>query len=126
MFRYVIRRILSAIPVMLVVTAAVFTLLYLTPGDPAGVILGPDATPERIADLRGKLGLDDPFHVQMLRWYGKLLQGDLGQSIFLNQPVSRSIMERAEPTMLLTLFALVVALVIGLPTGIIAALGRGL
>ena len=110
---------------MLIVTAAVFTLLYLTPGDPAGVILGPDATPERIAELRGRLGLDDPFYVQMLRWYGKLLQGDLGNSLFLNQPVARSIWERAEPTMLLTMLALLVALVIGLPTGIVAALGRG-
>ena len=125
MFRYVIRRILSAVPVMLIVTAAVFTLLYLTPGDPAGVILGPDATPERIAELRGRLGLDDPFHIQMLRWYGKLFQGDLGNSLFLNQPVSRAIMDRAEPTLLLTVLALLVSLLIGLPTGIIAALGRG-
>jgi peptide/nickel transport system permease protein len=124
-FRYVIRRILAAIPVMIIVTAAVFTLLYLTPGDPAGVILGPDATPERIAELRQRLGLDDPFYVQMFRWYGKLFQGDLGNSLFLNQPVARAILDRAEPTLLLTLLALLVALVIGLPTGIIAALGRG-
>jgi peptide/nickel transport system permease protein len=101
--RYVIRRVLSAIP----------------------VILGPDATPERIAELRGRLGLDDPFYVQMGRWYIKLFQGDLGNSLFLNQPVARSIWERAEPTMLLTMLALLVALVIGLPTGIVAALGRG-
>jgi peptide/nickel transport system permease protein len=124
-FRYVVRRILAAIPVMLIVSATVFTLLYLTPGDPAAVILGPDATPQRIAELRERLGLDDPWHVQLIRWYGRLLQGDLGQSLFLNQPVTKSISERAEPTILLTLLALGVALVIGLPTGIASALGRG-
>jgi peptide/nickel transport system permease protein len=123
--RYIVRRILAAIPVLLIVSAAVFTLLYLTPGDPAAVILGPDATPERIAELRLKLGLDDPWHVQLLRWYGKLAQGDLGQSLFLDQPVAQAIRERAEPTVLLTLGALFVAILIGLPTGIVSALGHG-
>jgi peptide/nickel transport system permease protein len=125
-FRYVIRRILAAIPVMLIVSVTVFTLLYLTPGDPAGVILGPDATPERINELRERLGLNDPWHVQMLRWYGKLLQGDLGDSLSVsNRTVAQAMAERAEPTILLTLFAMAVSLVIGLPTGIISALGRG-
>ncbi len=125
MLRYIVRRILAAIPVMLIVSATVFTLLYLTPGDPAAVILGPDATPQRIAELRERLGLNDPWHVQLVRWYGRLFQGDLGQSLFLNQPVSRAIADRAEPTVLLTLMALSVALVLGLPTGILSALGRG-
>lgn len=126
MFRYIVRRVLAAIPVMFIVTAAVFTLLYLTPGDPAGVILGPDATPERIAELRERLGLNDPWHVQMIRWYGKLLQGDLGQSLSVgDRTVAQAIAERAEPTILLTLMALLVALVIGIPSGVFAALGRG-
>ena len=104
----------------------VFTLLYLTPGDPAGVILGPDATPERINELRERLGLNDPWHVQLLRWYGNLLRGDLGNSLSVaNHTVVQAIAERAEPTILLTLFSLSVALLIGLPTGIISALGRG-
>jgi peptide/nickel transport system permease protein len=125
-FRYIIRRILSAIPVMLIVSATVFTLLYLTPGDPAGVILGPDATPERINELRERLGLNDPWHVQMLRWYGKLIQGDLGDSLSINnRTVAQAIAERAEPTILLTALALLVAIAIGLPTGIVSALGRG-
>ena len=126
MFRYVIRRVLAAIPVMLIVSTTVFTLLYLTPGDPAGVILGPDATPERINELRERLGLNDPWHVQMLRWYGKLIQGDLGNSLSVNnRTVVQAIAERAEPTILLTMLALTVSLLIGVPTGIFSALGRG-
>jgi peptide/nickel transport system permease protein len=111
---------------MLIVTTTVFTLLYLTPGDPAGVILGPDATPERINELRERLGLNDPWHVQLLRWYGNLLKGDLGNSLSVsNHTVVQAIAERAEPTILLTLFSLSVALLIGVPTGIVSALRRG-
>jgi len=125
-FRYIIRRVLAAIPVMLIVTTTVFTLLYLTPGDPAGVILGPDATIERINELRERLGLNDPWHVQLLRWYGKLLQGDLGDSLSIaNRTVAQAIAERAEPTILLTSLALLVSLAIGVPAGVLSALGRG-
>ena len=125
MFRYVIRRILSAIPVMLIVSAAVFTLLYLTPGDPAYVILGPDARPEQVEELRERLGLNEPWYVQLAKWYGRLAQGDLGTSLFLNQPVTQAIVDRAEPTLMLTLLALLVAIAIGLPTGVLSALRRG-
>ena len=125
MFRYVIRRVLAAIPVMLIVSAAVFTLLYLTPGDPAYVILGPDARPDQIEELRERLGLNEPWYVQLGKWYGRLARGDLGTSLFLNQPVLTAIVERAEPTMLLTLFALLIAVSIGLPAGVFSALRRG-
>ena len=125
MFRYVIRRVLSAIPVMLIVSAAVFTLLYLTPGDPAYVILGPDARIDQIEELRERLGLNQPWYVQLARWYGRLAQGDLGTSLFLNQPVGQAIRERAEPTLMLTLLALLVSMAIGLPTGVLSALRRG-
>ena len=125
MFRYVIRRLLAAVPVMVFVATAVFLLLFLTPGDPAAVILGPDARPEQVAELRTRLGLDQPVHVQLVNWYGRLLRGDLGQSIFLNRPVTQAIVERAEPTIILTLMATLVALTIGLPTGIASALRRG-
>jgi len=123
--RYLIRRLLAAIPVMLMVATAVFMLLFLAGGDPASVILGPDARPEQVEDLRVKLGLDQPLHVQVYRWYARLLQGDLGQSIFLNRPVTQAIAERAEPTLILTTLALLVALSIGLPMGILSALRRG-
>ncbi|HYL82074.1 MAG TPA: ABC transporter permease [Candidatus Acidoferrum sp.] len=121
MLTYFIRRILLAIPVMLVVAAGVFLLLYLTPGDPVSVILGPDATPQRIAELRQQLGLDQPVPVQVARWFGRLLHGDLGQSIYLNRPVTQTILERAEPTLLLTLLATLFAILVGLPIGIVSA-----
>ncbi|MCC6175107.1 MAG: ABC transporter permease [Chloroflexi bacterium] len=125
MFRYAVRRALAALPVLLLVSAGVFTLLYLTPGDPAAVILGPDATTVQIEELRGRLGLNDPWHEQMLRWYGRLIRGDLGQSLFLDRPVTQAIRERAEPTIMLTLLALLVSIVVGMPTGVLSALKRG-
>ena len=125
MSRYLLRPLLAAIPVMVMVATAVFLLLFLTPGDPASVILGPDAQPQQIADLRARLGLEDPLHVQLLRWYTRLLQGDLGQSLFLNRPVTQAIAERAEPTLLLTLLSALVAILTGVPLGIVSALKRG-
>ncbi len=125
MLAYTIRRVLLAIPVMLMVATAVFLLLRLTPGDPAGVILGPEATEERRLALRGELGLEDPLPVQYVRWLGKAARGDLGRSIFLDKPVTVALAERAQPTLLLTILALFVAVAIGLPTGVIAARARG-
>ena len=125
MTRYLVRRVLAAIPVMLLVATAVFLLLFLTPGDPAAVILGPDATPVQIAELRQRLGLEEPWYVQLFNWYGRLARGDLGQSIFLNRPVGQAILERAEPTLMLTALALLVSLSVGLPMGILSALRRG-
>lgn len=125
MLAYTLRRLVMTIPVMLLVATAVFLLLRLTPGDPAGIILGPDATEERRIELRRQLGLDDPLPVQYVRWLGRAARGDLGQSLFLNKPVTTAILERAQPTLMLTLLALLVSLVIGLPVGVIAARWRG-
>lgn len=125
MLAYIIRRVLLAIPVMFVVAAGVFLLLYLTPGDPVSVILGPDATPQRIAELRQQLGLDQPVPIQVARWFGRLLHGDLGQSIYLNRPVTQTILERAEPTLMLTLLATLFAILVGLPIGIVSATRAG-
>jgi peptide/nickel transport system permease protein len=122
---YIVRRVLLAIPVMFVVAMGVFLLLYLTPGDPVLVILGPDASAQQAAELRNKLGLDQPIPVQMLHWFGRLLQGDLGNSIYLNRPVSQTILERAEPTLMLTLLATLFAIAVGLPIGIISATRAG-
>jgi len=96
-------------------------LIHVAPGDPASIIAGPDASPDDIARLHRQLGLDAPFHVQLFRWYGRLARGDLGQSIFLRRPVLEAILDRAEPTILLTLYALVIAVVLGVPAGVIAA-----
>lgn len=125
MLAYTLRRLLAAIPVMLLVATGVFLLLRLTPGDPAGVILGPDATEERRLELRRELGLEDPLPVQYGRWLAKIVRGDLDRSLFLDQPVTTALLDRAQPTLLLTTMALLVSIVIGLPTGIIAAHRRG-
>jgi len=125
MLAYVLRRVLLAVPVMFVVAAGVFLLLYLTPGDPVAVILGPDASPQQAQELRQRLGLDRPVPVQILRWFGRLLHGDLGQSIYLNRPVTQTLLERAEPTLMLTLLATLFAILVGLPIGIISATRAG-
>ena len=118
---YVVRRLLAVIPVMLVVATVAFVLVHLAPGDPASVIAGPYAAPEDIAKLRHQLGLDEPLPVQLVRWYGRLLRGDLGQSIFLRRPVTEAIADRLEPTLLLTAWATLAAVLLGVPAGIVSA-----
>ena len=117
---YLVRRLLAVIPVMLVVVTIVFLLIHLIPGDPASAMLGPDATPAQIEATRVQLGLDRPLYEQLFKFYGRILQGDLGRSYFLNRPVAQALYERVEPTLLLTLSALFVAVAIGVPSGLIA------
>jgi peptide/nickel transport system permease protein len=124
MKKYIAKRLWSLIPVMFVVATLVFFLVHLTPGDPASVILGPDAPQEAIAELRARLGLDPPLPVQFVRWFGQVLQGNLGESIFLRRPVTQAIVERLEPTLLLAGLATVLAVIIGIPTGVLAAVYR--
>jgi peptide/nickel transport system permease protein len=118
---YVARRLLALVPVALVVATVAFVLIHLAPGDPASVIAGPDATADDIQRLQRQLGLDASLPVQLIGWYGRLLQGDLGHSIFLRKPVTEAIVDRVEPTLLLTVFATVIAIVIGVPSGVISA-----
>jgi len=118
---YVLRRVLAVIPVMLVVATVAFVLIHLAPGDPASVIAGPYAAADDVAKLRHQLGLDEPLPVQLVRWYGRLLRGDLGDSIFLRRPVTEAILDRLEPTLLLTTWATLIAVLIGVPTGIVSA-----
>ncbi|NOV18178.1 peptide ABC transporter [Ensifer sp. NM-2] len=113
------------IVVMALVVTIVFVIVRVTPGDPAAVMLGPEATQQDIAELRTKLGLDQSLGLQYVYYIGQLLQGDLGQSIFLNQPVTSALAERAEPTFFLTLFSILIASGIALPIGIYAAYRRG-
>jgi peptide/nickel transport system permease protein len=120
MTAYLVRRVLAVVPVMLIVVTMVFLLIHLIPGDPVAVILGPDATPTQMEATRRQLGLDRPLHAQLLAFYTRLLQGDLGRSYFLDRPVTQALWERAEPTVLLTVSALVVAVVIGVPAGLVA------
>jgi peptide/nickel transport system permease protein len=124
MKKYIAKRLWSLVPVMFVVATLVFFLVHLTPGDPASVILGPDAPQEAIDELRARLGLDKPLPVQFVRWFGQVLQGNLGESIFLRRPVTQAIVERLEPTLLLAGLATLFAVVIGIPAGVLAAVYR--
>src|SRR5665811_753668 len=107
---YILRRLVSLIPVILIVGVIVFTLIHLTPGDPAAVILGDRATPEDVDRLREELGLNDPLPLQFINWFTGVLRFDFGDSIFLGLPVTEALLDRVMPTGLLTLYALVVCL----------------
>jgi peptide/nickel transport system permease protein len=121
----IFRRLLATIPVMVVVAVAVFGLLHFTPGDPAVIIAGDYATSEDIARIRGKLGLDKPFLTQVGIWFAQIVRGDLGTSIFSGLPVSTLIGQRVEATALLTVYAMLLSVFLGVPLGVIAAWKRG-
>lgn len=125
MLRYLLNRLVGLVAVMFIVATLVFVILRITPGDPAAVMLGPQASQQDIDALRERLGLDQPLPVQYVTWLGQLARGDLGQSIFLDQPVTTALAQRAEPTFWLTMMALVIASVIALPVGILSAVRRG-
>ncbi len=122
---YLLRRLAAILPVLAVVVTIVFLLIHLIPGDPVSVMLGPDATPTQIEATRKGLGLDRPIYEQLAGFYLRILRGDLGQSYFLDRPVSQALWERAEPTLVLMLSALLVAVAIGVPSGTFAAAYRG-
>jgi peptide/nickel transport system permease protein len=121
---YVLRRLALLIPVVLIVGTVTFVLMQLTPGDPAAVMLGPEATPQQVEALRESIGLNRPVYEQYPRWLFDVLRLDLGQSIFLDRPVSDAIIDRITPTLQLTLYSLIIAIALGVPAGIIAALNR--
>jgi peptide/nickel transport system permease protein len=121
MLRFVIRRLILLVPVILIVGTIVFVLIHLTPGDPAVVVLGQDATPEQIEAMRDRLGLNEPLYVQYFEWLLGAVQLDFGDSIFLSQPVTESLFDRAQPTLLLTLYALTIQVLIAIPFGVISA-----
>ncbi|MBX5445567.1 ABC transporter permease [Sphaerobacter sp.] len=124
MTAYILRRLSLLVPVLLIVGVLVFSLIHLTPGDPAAIIAGEDATTEQIADMRERLGLNDPIHIQFFRWFGGVVRLDLGDSIFLRQPVTEALLDRVQPTGLLTLYSLTLAILIAVPAGVIAAVRR--
>ncbi len=122
---YILGRLVALLPVLAVVAVVVFGILRLTPGDPAAVMLGINATPADIEQLHRSLGLDRPLPVQFGSWIARVAVGDLGQSIFLRQPVTQAIVERLEPTLMLTLYALLIALATAVPAGIFAGIHPG-
>jgi peptide/nickel transport system permease protein len=125
MLAYIIRRILSTIPVMAVVAVIVFSLLHLSPGDPASLIAGDHASVADVERIREQLGLNQPLLTQFGTWFGNIIRGDLGASIYTNQPVSHMIVQRIEPTLALTICSMLVTLTIAIPMGVVAAWKAG-
>jgi peptide/nickel transport system permease protein len=125
MLRYLIRRLLATVPVIGMVAFFVFSLLYLTPGDPAAVIAGDIATSEDIERIRQQLGLNEPFWSRFGTWGWAVLHGDLGVSIFTRLPVTQLIAQRVEPTLSLAICTLIVAVGVSVPLGVVAAWKAG-
>jgi peptide/nickel transport system permease protein len=122
--RYAIQRSLTVIPVLLGVSVLVFSFIHLIPGDPASVMLGEKATPERADAVRRQLGLDRPIHEQYVIYMGKVLRGDLGTSVVRGDPVLPDILRRFPATVELALAAITLALLAGIPVGIVSAVWR--
>ncbi|EBF5117084.1 ABC transporter permease [Listeria innocua] len=125
MFSYIVKRILSLIPVLFIVSLITFLIVYLTPGGPATAILGMEATPEQINQMNAQLGFDRPFLVQYVDWLGGIVRGNGGESYFLRQSVISAISEYFGPTLSLAIMAQIFAVIIAIPLGILAAYKRG-
>jgi len=124
MARFLIRRFAGAAVVLLLVSLMTFAMIWLVPGDPASAFLDASATPEQVARLRVALGLDKPLPLQMADWYGRVLRGDLGQSILLNRSVAAALVERLPVTLSLAGFALAFAVIFGVAAGTVAAVNH--
>ncbi|MDP1837029.1 MAG: ABC transporter permease [Reyranella sp.] len=125
MLDFIIRRLIAIIPVLTVVAVFVFLMLRLTPGDPAAVIAGDNATSDQIADIRTKLGLDEPIWTQFVIWISNILQGNFGESFFFKKTVAELIAQRVEPTLALAICTLVIAVTVAVPMGVLAAYRHG-
>ncbi|NLG09628.1 MAG: ABC transporter permease [Deinococcales bacterium] len=122
---YLLRRLLTAVPIILLITAVVFAVMQILPGDPAVMLLGTEATEASLAATRERLGLNRPLHVQYLSWLGDVLRGDLGRSMIDNRPVTTAIANAFPVTLQIALISLVMALLVGVPAGIVSAVRRG-
>lgn len=122
---YILRRILATIPVVVFVMLFVFSLLYITPGDPAAILAGDQATQAEIEAIRTDLGLDRSFPVRFVEWSAGVLRGDFGTSIFTQLPVSKMILQRVEPTLSLMIVTMFIAIIIAVPLGVLAAWKHG-
>jgi peptide/nickel transport system permease protein len=118
----IVRRLAGGLPILLIVSLMTFAMIHLIPGDPAVAIAGMSATAEQVANIRHDLGLDQPLFLQLWHWYANLLRGDLGRSLLLGQPVMQVTLLRLPITLALSAYALVLTLLIGLLSGIVAAL----
>src|SRR6516162_8274142 len=125
MGHFVARRLLISVPVLVLVSLLSFAVIWLVPGDTAAVFLDASATPQQLAQVRHQLGLDQPFYLQMLAWYERILHGDLGRSILLNRSVASAIVERLPVTLSLAALALAFAVTMGIVAGLLAAMRHG-
>ena len=125
MFEFLLKRIASIIPTLVVVSMLIFGLQQLLPGDPAKILAGEEQDPTVVAYLRAKLHLDEPLPVRYGYWIGGVLQGDLGESVRTQQPVLTLVLKKLPVTVELALLAMTIALLIGIPAGIVSAVGRG-
>ena len=121
MSRFLVRRLLLLVPVLMGVSLIVFLVLHLAPGDPAEIMLGPQATQVDRMRLRAELGLDDPLHQQYGRWLGHVARGDLGRSLWMRRPVLGEVLARYQATLILTGSALVLSSIGGVTLGILSA-----
>jgi peptide/nickel transport system permease protein len=121
MLLYILRRLVSLLPSLFIMSVLVFSFVHLIPGDPAIILLGDQASPAQVAELKTSLGLDQPIYVQYLKWAGAALQGDFGKSVFFSQPVAEVIAERTETSVWVASLSFILVLLIGIPTGIISA-----
>lgn len=124
MLVYLARRLLAAIPVIIGVTLVVFLMIHIMPGDPAQMVAGFDAPKEQVEKIRTDLGLDKPLYVQYVRYMSGLLKGDLGRSLHTRRPVLADLMERFPATLELTLVSIIIAIIFGIPIGILSAVKR--
>jgi peptide/nickel transport system permease protein len=125
MLAYIAKRLLATIPVMAIVAILVFALLRLTPGDPAAIIAGSAATSEDVANIRLKLGLDEPIATQLAVWIGNMARGDFGESFFFKRTVASLVADRIEPTLMLSLTTIVLSVLVAVPLGVLAAYRQG-
>lgn len=125
MGKYILKKTISVLSVLFIVSLITFFIIHLTPGDPARVMLGADATIEEVEALREQLGLNRSLPIQYVEWLGDILRGDLGTSIFMKGNLTSIIASRMKPTIVLTISALTIAVIIAIPTGIMSAKKRG-
>ncbi len=125
MKKFIVKRILSLIPILFLVSIGIFSLIHLTPGDPARAILGDLATEDEVMALRESMGLNDPLPVQYFEWLKGVFHGDLGHSIFIDKPMGTILWEHLVPTLNLTLYAMLIAVAIAIPLGVLAARKKG-
>src|SRR5689334_424778 len=122
---YIAKRLLATIPVMAIVAVFVFALLRLTPGDPAAIIAGNAATAQDVANIRLRLGLDEPIVTQFFVWLAHIARGDFGESFFFKKTVASLIADRIEPTVMLSLTTIVLSVIVAVPLGVVAAYRQG-